>query len=212
MFFSFLSGQGKLLILQHIWLSILISISKEIRPTLRLSHISVYIKILEFSTLYQISLIEMSQDWNVSRLHSSRMSTARALTVSPSMLCTGGCMVPGDVWSRGVHGPRGEGAWSWGVHGLGVHVPRGVHGLGGYMVLEGVIPACTETDPPVNRMTNRCKNITLPQTSFAGSNDKPWYMFSIRRTEEVNSIHRFQSGILLNTSVAEITPTTTLSK
>ena len=42
--FSFLSGQGKLLILQHIWLYIIISISKEIRPTLRLSYISVYIK------------------------------------------------------------------------------------------------------------------------------------------------------------------------
>ena len=40
----FLSGQGKLLILQHIWLYIIISISKEIRPMLRLSHISVYIK------------------------------------------------------------------------------------------------------------------------------------------------------------------------
>ena len=25
--------------------------------------------------------------------------------------------------------------------------------------------------PPVNRMTDRCKNITLPQTSFAGGND-----------------------------------------
>ena len=25
--------------------------------------------------------------------------------------------------------------------------------------------------PPVNRMTNRIKNITLPQTSFAGGND-----------------------------------------
>ena len=33
--FSFLSGQGKLLILQHIWLYIIISISKEIQPTLR---------------------------------------------------------------------------------------------------------------------------------------------------------------------------------
>ena len=36
----------------------------------------------------------------------------------------------------------------------------------------GGIPACTEADPsPVNRMTNRCKNITLPQTSFAGDNE-----------------------------------------
>ena len=35
----------------------------------------------------------------------------------------------------------------------------------------GGIPACTEADPPVNRMTNRCKNITLPQTSSAGGNN-----------------------------------------
>ena len=42
--FSFLSGQGKLLILQHIWPYIIISISKDIRPMLRLSYISVYIK------------------------------------------------------------------------------------------------------------------------------------------------------------------------
>ena len=27
-----------------------------------------------------------------------------------------------------------------------------------------------QTPPPVNRMTDRCKNITLPQTSFAGGN------------------------------------------
>ena len=31
----FLRGQGKLLILQHIWFYIIISSSKEIRPTLR---------------------------------------------------------------------------------------------------------------------------------------------------------------------------------
>ena len=35
LFFSFLSGQGKLLILQHILLYIIISISEEIRPMLR---------------------------------------------------------------------------------------------------------------------------------------------------------------------------------
>ena len=40
----FLSVKGKLLILQHIWPNIIISISKEIRPTLRLSYISVHIK------------------------------------------------------------------------------------------------------------------------------------------------------------------------
>ena len=31
-------------------------------------------------------------------------------------------------------------------------------------------PGATTHAPPVNRMTNRCKNITLPQTSFAGGN------------------------------------------
>ena len=29
----------------------------------------------------------------------------------------------------------------------------------------------THTSPLVNRMTDRCKNITLPQTSFAGGNN-----------------------------------------
>ena len=32
-------------------------------------------------------------------------------------------------------------------------------------------PGATTHVPPVNRMTNRCKNITLPQTSFAGGNE-----------------------------------------
>ena len=37
------------------------------------------------------------------------------------------------------------------------------------------IPACTEADQsPVNRMTDRCKNITLPQTLFAGGKKSPW--------------------------------------
>ena len=40
---------------------------------------------------------------NTGRLYSSRMHTARSLTVSPSMLCPGG--VP--VWSWGVPGPGG---------------------------------------------------------------------------------------------------------
>ena len=81
------------------------------------------------------------------RLHSSRMRTARALTVSPSMLCTGeGCtwsrgvyLVPGGTWSGGctcswggtwfrgcVPGPRGVYLVLGGVPG-----PRGVPGPGG---------------------------------------------------------------------------------
>ena len=32
--------------------------------------------------------------------------------------------------------------------------------------------ACWEANPPVNRMIHKCKNITLPQTSFAIGNKK----------------------------------------
>ena len=35
--------------------------------------------------------------------------------------------------------------------------------------------ACWDTTPSLNRMTNRCKNITLPQTSFAGGKDEAFY-------------------------------------
>ena len=31
--------------------------------------------------------------------------------------------------------------------------------------------ACWDTTPPVNKMRARCKNITLPQTSFAGGSE-----------------------------------------
>ena len=62
----------------------------------------------------------------------------------------------------------------------GVLSPGGVPGSGGCLVLGGVcsgegvcsgggggIPACTEADiPPVDRMTDRCKNITLATTSL----------------------------------------------
>ena len=36
---------------------------------------------------------------------------------------------------------------------------------------------CPGTPPPVNRMTNMCKNITLPQTSFAGGNNRSYCNF-----------------------------------
>ena len=66
------------------------------------------------------------------------------------MLCAGG----------GGPGPGGPG-------------PGGVPGLGGCLVWRGVVShhALRQTPPPVNRMTNRCKNITLPQTPFAGGNN-----------------------------------------
>ena len=81
-------------------------------------------------------------------MHSSRMRTVR----SSSCFC-----------------PGGRGAWSWGVPG-----PGRVPGSRGYLVQGGLllggcllpggggIPAFTEADtPPVNRMTDKCKNITF---------------------------------------------------
>ena len=93
-------------------------------------------------------------------MHSSRMRTGRSLTVFRSLQPEGGC-----TWSGG-------GTWSGGVYFVpgGVPGPRGVPGPGGVPgrgvpgsrggVPDQVLP------PPVNRMTNRCKNITLAKTSF----------------------------------------------
>ena len=76
----------------------------------------------------------------------------------------------------------------WGVHGpgwcmvLGVHGPRGcmvpgMHGPGGGAWSQGcMVPGASQhalrQTPPVNRMTDRCKNITLSQTSLADGNKK----------------------------------------
>ena len=99
-------------------------------------------------------------------MHSSRMRTARVLTVSPSLLCAGGVSAP-----RGVSVPRGVSA-PGGVSALGVSIPR----VGGWCLLPrgsapwgGGIPACTEADtpiPPVNRMTDACKKHNLAPTSL----------------------------------------------
>ena len=49
----------------------------------------------------------------------------------------------------------------------GVYLPRGRTCPGvGCVPAQGGVPE--EVLPPVNRMTDRCKNITLPKTSFAG--------------------------------------------
>ena len=98
----------------------------------------------------------------------------------------GGCLVwggvwSGGVWSGGVSGPGG--VWSggvclvWGgVSGRGwclvwggVPGPGGVLGLGGWCAWSGGVcfsALWDTTTPPVNRMTNRCKNITLATTSL----------------------------------------------
>ena len=74
------------------------------------------------------------------RMHSSRMRTVRN---SSRLLPEGSA-------------PGGEGVSALGRL-WGAVCSRGVCSQG----VGGGIPACTEADPPVNRMTNRCKNITF---------------------------------------------------
>ena len=70
------------------------------------------------------------------------------------------------VSGQGVSGPGvsalGGGCLVWGVSG-----PRGVSGLGGCLLLGGKVAsehALRQTHPPpVNRITDACKNITLAQ-------------------------------------------------
>ena len=82
----------------------------------------------------------------------------------------GGCLVRGGV----VGSAPGGGVWSGG----GVSAPGGGSALGRGCLLRGGLlpggclpgtpPGPDQVPPPVNRMTDACKLITLPQTSFAG--------------------------------------------
>ena len=107
-------------------------------------------------------------------MHSSRMRTGRSLTVCWSLLRGRGGSAPGGVSARGVSASGG------------VSAPRGCLLLGGCLLsgercllLGGVCSwgGCgwvgvvsqhalrqTPSPPPVNRMTNSSKNITLATT------------------------------------------------
>ena len=83
-----------------------------------------------------LSLPKTSKEcsYEPTKMHSSRMRTARLLPVSPSRHCTGGMSAPRGCLLQGVS------------------------------ALEGAVyPTCTEADTPhpVNRMTDRCKNTTF---------------------------------------------------
>ena len=101
-------------------------------------------------------------------------------SASGGMTAPGG-LLPGGVYSGQESAPRGVcsgGCLLWGVCSWGGVVlpggvcsggcaPGGVCSCGGGVCSGGSgIPACTEADPPVNRMTDRCKNITLATTSL----------------------------------------------
>ena len=84
----------------------------------------------------------------------------------------GGCLLGrGGLWGdlQGSLISRGSPWWGVlaeeGLLGRGVSLAGGCSWQGGCHARHAGIPP-----PPVNRMTNKCKNITLPQTSFAGGN------------------------------------------
>ena len=107
------------------------------------------------------------------------MRTGRSLTVwrgvcfpggvppSRGVPPSGGCLLLGGLLGRGRGLLGREGVPPLrGVSLAGGSPWRGVSLAGGLLGRGGGIPACTEADPPVNRMTDRCKNITLATTSL----------------------------------------------
>ena len=114
------------------------------------------------------------------------MRTGRSLTVCQSLLPGGVYLVSGGVLSPGGHlvpgvsapgcvclgGVCSGGCLLQGVVCSGGCLLWGVSGSRGCLLQGGVcsgggIPGCTEADtPPVNRMIDRCKNITLATTSL----------------------------------------------
>ena len=112
-------------------------------------------------------------DKDATRMHSSRMRTARLLPVSPSMHCSGG------TWSQRVYRTSRGCTWSWGylvpggACGPRVYWSRGCTWSRWVYLVWGVY--LPRYSPPWTEfLTHASENITLPQTSFAGSN----YIFS----------------------------------
>ena len=100
-------------------------------------------------------------------MHSSRMRTSALYrTGGGGGFCQGG-LCPGGFLSRGVFGQwvsvRGEGVSVQGISVQKGSLSRGVYVQGGLCPRD----VSVRETLPVNRMTDRCKNITLPQNLFA---------------------------------------------
>ena len=93
---------------------------------------------------------------------------------------SGGISVGGRVFVQGVRGSLSKGGGEDLCPGAGVSGQRGLCPGGGGSLsrgerisVHGVWGSLSRGDlcqghPPMNGMTHSCKNITLPQTSFAG--------------------------------------------
>ena len=137
-------------------------------------------------------------------MHSSRMSTARMLTVSHrteegGLSVQGRSLLRGDAcpgWCLHREDQSAQGVFCPGVSAQGVGVCQGCVSAQGVCAWE-VYPNMKwgRHPTPMNRITDRCKNITLPQTSFAGGNK--WhssYWYSINGHEVSNLCLAPKSG------------------
>ena len=129
-------------------------------------------------------------------MHSSRMRTARSLTVSPYLVVSHapppGATTHAPPPEAAMHTPQEQpcmpprATMHTPLPRATTHAPQSNHACPHpweqpcpppkqpHMPPLGqpyTPPQATTHAPPVNRMTNRCKNITLPQTSFAGGNN-----------------------------------------
>ena len=152
---------------QNIWIWIVLGSVGTHRKAWLISQI----RLKNFKTEKLDWLLRTLWKWFLTRMHSSRMHTARLLTY-PSMHCwgvylpggvpawgvylPGGCTCPGGVPARGWciclgDVPAGGCTYLGGVPAWGVYLPRG-----------GGVPAQVLSPPPVNRMTDVQKYYLAP--------------------------------------------------
>ena len=133
--------------------------------------------------------LHFKQTLTATRKHSSRMRTIRCSSstgrgggeVLPNSLC-GQTPSPWDAdppghvtcdvrWEATLN-PMRTNTCETRMHSSRVHTARSSSRPGG--VLHQAHPPRTRHPPPVDRITDRCKHITLPQTSFVGCNNGQW--------------------------------------
>ena len=131
------------------------------------------------------------------RMHSSRMRTARSSSQVFSSV------------HAGIH-PLGVGLET--PLGVGLEIPPGVSletrpgqtpqfppgcGPGNLQGLLGYHLQCMlGYHTPMNRMTDRCKNITLPQTSFAGGKNRIFvHVKSLQTRSEYHTVFKTQNNV-----------------
>ena len=121
------------------------------------------------TSLHQIDLTKLPTNSLLqTRMHSSRMCTARSLTIGGTCpggvpawggcTCWGVCICSGMYLLRGFTCPEG-------VPAQGVYLPGGecVPAQGGCVYLPGDVPAQGDLPPRTEFLTHATENITLPQ-------------------------------------------------